>query len=879
MSTEYATSQSLNSNLSHLPTDENQHHLSSLFLDFVPDENSESVESLSTLLNTPTNNSLCSLLNTSSILATCSSNSPSSSSSSSPSICSSSNEPGGNNNPGPHGILVTRESFSESEFQSNLSNNNCFDNVKSLNTSNVVTLTTVLNSSTPAAGGNSVAQLLNSSSSSPSSSSIDHLTSNTPNAPVNFNSTQVNTSSDEVNNLFEQAKCFKCKLCHFICLDSDVIVDHIERMHKSNIIFICNSNNCNSNYIINSNNIFNDTTSLLSDQHRQQHNQSASNGNSIIKSCNNNNETMSNYNHYSSSNCNPPPPPQYCHHAPANDTSSPSTTSSSSSSSPTAANGNITSSVTTDPQQIYICSSCQLHLTTLEQVQRHVSSCPMSQLVLPIESQQQQQQQRQATHSLLVSTTASPMVALTTVNVPSSVPVNHSSLVTRMAPKLAPKVTKLNSTGGNCSSSILLSDATDPTNSTSTSLNLQGTNNFESINIPSINSSNNNSKSNDQVQYQVEGKLGNLNNPTNNSKGKNRKEPGPFACSRKKCTIRFTSQVNLNIHLECHMKRENSFTNDQQANYNQSNNSSGHGFKCYICSTFSSLDWASMAKHLWRCHRVDVDLYKCTQCEYRHYSLSYLENNHAKIHSSEKNYTCDMCSKKFKNSKQLLNHERRHEKKPEMSLVLKASVAEITDVNYFDKNTCRSFTCDICSRSFIDARALRVHRNVAHKITRAYTCNACGRTSASRAALKTHMRSHTGEKPFKCQECDYSTSDHNSLRRHKMRHSGERPYKCPFCTYACIQVSFYFACLYIFSLLPYNFLEKTLPDRKVSIVSIVLINDFYHFCLLFFTFSIFTLDWHTVNLAPFFLSLWWFPFLSHFAVIHLQATFEKQTSG
>ncbi|CAN8024787.1 unnamed protein product, partial [Ixodes persulcatus] len=120
----------------------------------------------------------------------------------------------------------------------------------------------------------------------------------------------------------------------------------------------------------------------------------------------------------------------------------------------------------------------------------------------------------------------------------------------------------------------------------------------------------------------------------------------------------------------------------------------------------------------------------CNQCGYRTFSTFKLEN-HARIHSEERDFTCAQCGKGFKQLSQLRNH---HVVKP-------------------------------------------------------YVCSFCGHMSARKAMLQLHLRQHTGEKPFACHQCDYRTGDHNSLRRHKMRHTGTKPYKCPHCPYACIQVS------------------------------------------------------------------------------------------
>ncbi|TPP57147.1 Protein glass [Fasciola gigantica] len=91
--------------------------------------------------------------------------------------------------------------------------------------------------------------------------------------------------------------------------------------------------------------------------------------------------------------------------------------------------------------------------------------------------------------------------------------------------------------------------------------------------------------------------------------------------------------------------------------------------------------------------------------------------------------------------------------------------------------------CFLCARVYARPSTLKTHLRT-HSGFRPYQCFRCGKKFSQVANLTAHMRTHSGDRPFQCPVCHRSFSQSSSVTTHMRTHSGERPYKCHICAKA-----------------------------------------------------------------------------------------------
>lgn len=142
-------------------------------------------------------------------------------------------------------------------------------------------------------------------------------------------------------------------------------------------------------------------------------------------------------------------------------------------------------------------------------------------------------------------------------------------------------------------------------------------------------------------------------------------------------------------------------------------------FQCNVCSKDFSTNW-NLQMHKWTHASRNTKPFKCNQCKCAFYILSSYQA-HMRSHRNIRPYTCNYCGRQFIRKYNCVRHVKEHETK-------------------------KSYCCAVCNRTFHRSYYLTEHMRT-HTGVKPYTCHICSKTSTTKSNHNKHVRTHHAREP------------------------------------------------------------------------------------------------------------------------------------
>ncbi|GFY33836.1 zinc finger protein 658 [Trichonephila clavipes] len=161
-----------------------------------------------------------------------------------------------------------------------------------------------------------------------------------------------------------------------------------------------------------------------------------------------------------------------------------------------------------------------------------------------------------------------------------------------------------------------------------------------------------------------------------------------------------------------------------------------------------------------------------------------LDEEMEEILAKEKLYPCTLCTKICTEDKALKKHMQKHAESLSCNVCYKAFNRVDSLYTHLRLHTGeKPYVCSVCNMSFTRQSSLRNHSQL-HNKEKSYECIVCNKRFARKSKLDLHFFSHAGDKPEKCDTCNKTFLHKYSLKQHLLTHTIHtvfKPFTCDYC--------------------------------------------------------------------------------------------------